>query len=58
MMGIAAIHPPCAKHGEGDREAVEGPRAILTAFGPSATRLRQGLGARHLPIAAQQGGNI
>ena len=54
MMGIAAIHPPCAKHGEGDREAVEGPRA----FGPSATRLRQGLGARHLPIAAQQGGNI
>ena len=56
MMGIAAIHPPCAKHGEGDREAVEGPRAILTALGPSVTRLRQGFGARHLPKAALQGG--
>lgn len=50
---VTSIFPPCAKHGEGDREAVEGPYAILTAFGPSVTP-----SARHLPIAAQQGGNI
>ena len=51
MIGITAIHPPCAKHGKGDREAVEGQCAILTAFGPSVTP-----SARHLPKAALQGG--
>tara|TARA_R110002126_G_scaffold10236_29_gene46073 strand:+ start:3007 stop:3258 length:252 start_codon:yes stop_codon:yes gene_type:complete len=54
--GAPVFFPPCAKHGEVDREAVEGPRAILTALGPSVTRLRQGFGARHLPKAALQGG--
>jgi len=49
--GAPVFFPPCAKHGEGDREAVEGPRAILTAFGPSVTP-----SARHLPKAALQGG--
>lgn len=27
MINIAAFHPPCAKHGEGNREAVEGASA-------------------------------
>ena len=44
-------HPPCAKHGEGDREAVEGLCANLASFSPSDVP-----SARHLPIAKQQGG--
>ena len=58
MNNVTVIFPPCAQHGEGDREAVEGHRAALTAFGPSAIRLRQGYGGRHLPKASLQGGNI
>ena len=52
MNNVTVIFPPCAQHGEGDREAVEGHRAALTAFGPSVTP-----SARHLPKAALQGGN-
>ena len=55
--GTPVFFPPCAKHGEGDR-AKRGGGALASTSRPSVTRLRQGFGARHLPIAAQQGGNI
>ncbi len=57
MSNVAAIFPPCAKHGEGDHPQDGGGASVSTKY-PSVIRLRQGYGGRHLPKAALQGGNI
>ncbi len=48
--GAPVFFPPCAKHGEGDRTK-RGGGALASTSRPSVTP-----SARHLPIAAQQGG--
>ena len=55
----ASYFLPVLRTGRGtNRRLVEGPCGILTSFGPSVIRLRQGFGGRHLPKASLLGGCV